>query len=309
MKNIKNFDEFINREKNVVNETEVGENKLPPINVGELKMLYEPEEVEKYLPLVWDMLEKSYEGIGGLKTYRGYSDFKEKKHLLMVVRDFNNQDLLACAVFRRIENSLKMTAIGCNQENNGKLALQQIIQHTISELELHYWTEVSGVIEYYFKKHNGFPMPNTIASKILGVPEDKIILSKKDMVHYDRVIGRDREKFTKMIYGIKSEEIFQEAMSEFEDYYDFMKEVNKIVNESKETKYSVKQAIYIIENLYRMHEEDGLNELIPKWHDALRDSVEVLNLVKEKDQTISDYIEYGNYLLSDTQVLILNVIK
>lgn len=292
-----------------MNETEVGENKLPPINVGELKMLYEPEEVEKYLPLVWDMLEKSYEGIGGLKTYRGYSDFKEKKHLLMVVRDFNNQDLLACAVFRRIENSLKMTAIGCNQENNGKLALQQIIQHTISELELHYWTEVSGVIEYYFKKHNGFPMPNTIASKILGVPEDKIILSKKDMVHYDRVIGRDREKFTKMIYGIKSEEIFQEAMSEFEDYYDFMKEVNKIVNESKETKYSVKQAIYIIENLYRMHEEDGLNELIPKWHDALRDSVEVLNLVKEKDQTISDYIEYGNYLLSDTQVLILNVIK
>ena len=309
MEYIKKFDEFHNSEKNVVNETEVGENKLPPINVGELKMLYEPEDVEKYLPLVWDMLEKSYEGIGGLKTYRGYSDFKEKKHLLMVVRDFNNQDLLACAVFRRIENSLKMTAIGCNQENNGKLALQQIIQHTISELELHYWTEVSGVIEYYFKKHNGFPMPNTIASKILGVPEDKIILSKKDMVHYDRVIGRDREKFTKMIYGIKSEEIFQEAMSEFEDYYDFMKEVNKIVNESKETKYSVKQAIYIIENLYRMHEEDGLNELIPKWHDALRDSVEVLNLVKEKDQTFSDYIEYGKYLLSDMQVLTLNVIQ
>ena len=309
MEYIKKFDEFHNSEKNIVNETEVGENKLPPINVGELKMLYEQEEIEKYLPLVWEMLEKSYEGIGGLKAYRGYSDFREKKHLLMVVRDFNNQDLLACAVFRRIESSLKMTAIGCNQENNGKLALQQIIQHTISELELHYWTEVSGVIEYYFKKHNGFPMPNTIASKILGVPEDKIILSKKDMVHYDRVIGRDREKFTKMIYGIKSEEIFQEAMSEFEDYYDFMKEVNKIVNESKETKYSVKQAIYIIENLYRMHEEDGLNELIPKWHDALRDSVEVLNLVKEKDQTISDYIEYGNYLLSDMQVLILNVIK
>ena len=309
MEYIKKFDEFHNIRNNVVNETEVRRNVLSPINVGEIKMLHKSEEVEKYLPLVWEMLEKSYEGIGGLKTYRGYSDFKEKKHLLMVVRDFNNQDLLACAVFRRIENSLKMTAIGCNQENNGKLALQQIIQHTISELELHYWTEVSGVIEYYFKKHNGFPMPNTIASKILGVPEDKIILSKKDMVHYDRVIGRDREKFTKMIYGIKSEEIFQEAMSEFEDYYDFMKEVNKIVNESKETKYSVKQAIYIIENLYRMHEEDGLNELIPKWHDALRDSVEVLNLVKEKDQTISDYIEYGNYLLSDMQVLILNVIK
>ena len=288
---------------------ELRRNELPQINVGEIKMLNEQEEIEKYLPLIWDMLENSYENIGGLQSYRDYNDFKKKKHILMVVRDFDYGNLLACATFRRIERSLKMTAIGCNQEDNGKLALQQIVQHTISELELHYWTEVSGVIEYYFKKHKGFPMPNTIASKILGVPEDKIILSKKDMVHYDRVIGRDREKFTKMIYGIKSEEIFQEAISEFEDYYDFMKVVNNMVNESKETKYSVKQAIYIIENLYRMHEEDGLNELIPKWHDALRDSVEVLNLVKEKDQTISDYIEYGNYLLSDMQILTLNVIQ
>jgi antitoxin component HigA of HigAB toxin-antitoxin module len=129
------------------------------------------------------------------------------------------------------------------------------------------------------------------------------------MVHSDRVMVQEEEKFTKMIYGIKSEEIFQEAMSEFEDYYDFMKEVNKMVNESKETKYSVKQAIYIIENLYRMHEENGLNELIPKWNEALRDSMAVLNSTKEKTQTISDYIEYGNYLLSDTQVLTLNIIQ
>ena len=309
MEYIKKFDEFHNIRKNIVNEMELRRNELPQINVGEINMLNEQEEIEKYLPLIWDMLEKSYENIGGLQSYRDYNDFKKKKHILMVVRDFDNGNLLACATFRRIERSLKMTAIGCNQEDNGKLALQQIVQHTISELELHYWTEVSGVIEYYFKKHKGFPMPNTIASKILGVPEDKIILSKKDMVHYDRVIERDREKFTKMIYGIKSEEIFQEAISEFEDYYDFMKVVNNMVNESKETKYSVKQAIYIIENLYRMHEEDGLNELIPKWHDALRDSVEALNLVKEKDQTISDYIEYGNYLLSDMQILTLNVIQ
>ena len=309
MEYIKKFDEFHNIRKNIVNEMELRRNKLPPINVGELKMLYEPEEVEKYLPLVWDMLKKSYEKLGGLQSYSDYNDFKKKKHLLMVVRDFDNRDLLACAVFRRIGESLKMTAIGCNQEDDGKLAIQQIVQHTITELKLHYWAEVSGAIERYFKRHNGYPMPNTIASKILGVSDNLVIPSKKDMVHYDRIIEKNEERFTKMIYGIKSEEIFQEAISEFEDYYDFMKVVNNMVNESKETKYSVKQAIYIIENLYRMHEEDGLNELIPKWHDALRDSVEVLNLVKEKDQTISDYIEYGNYLLSDMQILTLNVIQ
>lgn len=309
MEYIKKFDEFHNIRKNIVNEMELRRNELPQINVGEIKMLNEQEEIEKYLPLIWDMLEKSYENIGGLQSYRDYNDFKKKKHLLMVVRDFDNRDLLACAVFRRIGESLKMTAIGCNQEDDGKLAIQQIVQHTITELKLHYWAEVSGAIERYFKRHNGYPMPNTIASKILGVSDNLVIPSKKDMVHYDRIIGKNEERFTKMIYGIKSEEIFQEVLSEVEDYYDFMKRVNKIVNESKETKYSVEQAIYIIENLYTMHEDNAINELTPKWHDALRDSVEVLNLVKEKDQTISDYIEYGNYLLSDMQILTLNVIQ
>lgn len=309
MEYIKKFDEFHNIRKNIVNEMELRRNELPQINVGEIKMLNEQEEIEKYLPLIWDMLEKSYENIGGLQSYRDYNDFKKKKHILMVVRDFDNGNLLACATFRRIERSLKMTAIGCNQEENGKLALQQIVQHTISELELHFWAEVSGAIEHYFKKHDGYPMPNTIASKILQVSEKLITPSKKDMVHYDRVIGQDGEKFTKMIYGIKSEEIFQEVLSEVEDYYDFMKVVNNMVNESKETKYSVKQAIYIIENLYRMHEENGINELTPTWNEALRESMKVLNSTKERTQTISDYIEYGKYLLSDMQVLTLNVIQ
>ena len=263
MEYIKKFDEFHNIRKNIVNEMELRRNELPQINVGEIKMLTEQEEIEKYLPLIWDMLEKSYENIGGLQSYRDYNDFKKKKHLLMVVRDFDNRDLLACAVFRRIGESLKMTAIGCNQEDDGKLAIQQIVQHTITELKLHYWAEVSGAIERYFKRHNGYPMPNTIASKILGVSDNLVIPSKKDMVHYDRIIEKNEERFTKMIYGIKSEEIFQEVLSEVEDYYDFMKRVNKIVNESKETKYSVEQAIYIIENLYTMHEDNAINELTP----------------------------------------------
>ena len=164
-------------------------------------------------------------------------------------------------------------------------------------------------IERYFKKHNAYPIPNILASEMLKVPYAQITTSKKDMFHYDRVIGQDGDKFTKIIYGIKSEEIFQEVMSEFEDYYDFMKDVNNMVNESKETKYSVKQAIYIIENLYRMHEENGVNELTSKWNDALRESMKVLNSTKERTQTISDYIQYGEYLLDDMQLLKLHVLS
>jgi hypothetical protein len=104
------------------------------------------------------------------------------------------------------------------------------------------------------------------------------------MVHYDRFIVQDEEKFTKMIYGIKSEEIFKEAMSEVEDYYDFIKEVNNMGNASKETKYSVKQAIYIIENLYRMHEEDSINELTPKMERCIERMYESVDFNQRKNQ-------------------------
>lgn len=304
MGKIKNFSEFINESKELI----VNNTTLSPVNVGDIKILSSKEEIDRYSNFVWDMLEKSYEHIGGLQSYRNYSDFKKKNHKILVVIDFNSATLLACATFRRIENSLKMTAIGCSQDDKGKLALQQIIQHTISELELHYWSEVSGAIEHYFKKHNGFPMPNTMAGKILQIPEKDITISNKDMVHYDRPIGKDREVFTKMIFGIKSDEIFQQAMNEVENYYDFMKEVNNMINESKEFKYSIKQSIYIIENLYRLHEEDKVNELTPKWADALKESMKTLRK-STKNQTISDYIEYGEYLLSDMQILELNTIN
>ena len=304
MGKIKNFSEFINESKELI----VNNTTLSPVNVGDIKILSSKEEIDRYSNFVWDMLEKSYEHIGGLQSYRNYSDFKKKNHKILVVIDFNSATLLACATFRRIENSLKMTAIGCTQDDKGKLALQQIIQHTISELELHYWSEVSGAIEHYFKKHNGFPMPNTMAGKILQIPEKDITISNKDMVHYDRPIGKDREVFTKMIFGIKSDEIFQQAMNEVENYYDFMKEVNNMINESKEFKYSIKQSIYIIENLYRLHEENKVNELTPKWADALKESMKTLRK-STKNQTISDYIEYGEYLLSDMQILELNTIN
>ena len=304
MGKIKNFSEFINESKELI----VNNTTLSPVNVGDIKILSSKEEIDRYSNFVWDMLEKSYEHIGGLQSYRNYSDFKKKNHKILVVIDFNSATLLACATFRRIENSLKMTAIGCSQDDKGELALQQIIQHTISELELHYWSEVSGAIEHYFKKHNGFPMPNTMAGKILQIPEKDITISNKDMVHYDRPIGKDREVFTKMIFGIKSDEIFQQAMNEVENYYDFMKEVNNMINESKEFKYSIKQSIYIIENLYRLHEEDKVNELTPKWADALKESMKTLRK-STKNQTISDYIEYGEYLLSDMQILELNTIN
>lgn len=253
---------------------------------------------------VWDILTASYENVGGLKSYRNFSDFCKKKHLFIMAFDQNNK-ILACATYRRIEDSRKMVAIGCEQSDEGKVALQMIIQDNIKNFDLHYWAEVSGAIEHYFKKHNGYPMPNILASDILNIDPSRIKLSNRDKVHYSREIGCNGEIFEKMIFGAKNDEIFAKALKEVEHYGSFMKEVNKM-NESTSHHYTVKQAIYIIENIYRAHEEDGFNELIPSWYQGLIDSLDVLNRVTEKNQVILDYIRYAEYLLSDMQLLELH---
>lgn len=197
-----------------------------------------------------------------------------------------------------------MVAIGCNQTPNGKLALQQIVQNTIRNAHLLYWAEVSGAIEYYFKKHNGYAMPNDLAAEILQVDESQIQLSTTDKVHYDRPIGPRGEIYTKMIFGIKNISIYYKALKEVGNYSKFLEDTNKINESIKQ--YTPKQAIYIIENIYRAHEEDGFNELVPSWYEALTSSLETLRNIENKTQTIVDYIGYGEYLLEDMQLLELH---
>ena len=55
------------------------------------------------------------------------------------------------------------------------------------------------------------------------------------------------EMMEKMIFGMKNQEVFDKVISAVEDYGVFMKEVNNL-NESNGN-YTVKQAIYIIENI------------------------------------------------------------
>lgn len=263
------------------------------------------DQIRKLGDVLWDMLVLSYENIGGLKTYRS------KEHFLSMAKyakiAYDNGNIVACAIYRNMEGSYKMVAIGCNQEANGKDGLQEIIKDDIEKIDFHFWAEVSGAIEHYFKKYNGYPMPNTLASKILNVTDDAIRLSSKDMVHYQRVIAD--EWFEKMIFGVKNDEVYKEALLAVDDYSKFMREVNKI-NESADNglKYSLKQAIYIIENILRAHEEDGFNELVPSWYEALNESLKTLKAAKP-NRIVDDYIEYCEYLLTHMPVLELHVLS
>ena len=271
-----------------------------------LKVVFlEKDDIMPLSDFLWEMLVSSYENIGGLKTYRSKEDFLRKVKYAKVA--YNNADIVACAIYRNMEGSYKMVAIGCNQDEIGKQGIQAIIKDDIEKFDFHFWAEVSGAIEHYFKKYNGYPMPNILASDILNISSELIRLSTKDMVHYERQISN--EWFEKMIFGAKSKEVYDAAIAAVEDYSKFMKEVNNIAENTQSMgKYSVKQALYIIENIYRAHEEDNFNELIPSWYNALRESLEVL-MSAEPNRTVNDYIEYCNYLLETMPVLKLHTIE
>ena len=271
----------------------------------ELIAIEDEDGFNQWAEPVWNMLTTSHENVGGLKGYRSYYDFCQKKHLFIIALGKNNK-LMACATYRRIVTSKKMVVIGCEQSKEGKLALQCIVHDNIKNFGLHYWAEVSGRIERYFRKHYGYPMPNTLAGKTLNVDESEIKLSEKDNVHYYRLID-DGDFYEKMIFCAENEEPFNKVMEEVEAYGTFM-QFND-ANEAPAQKYTIKQAVYIIENIYRAHEEDGFNELIPSWHQGLLDCLETLCSAPTKTQSIIDYIRYGEYLLEDMQLLELHPLE
>ena len=173
------------------------------------------------------------------------------------------------------------------------------------KIECHVTVEVSGAIENYFKKHNGYPLPNVMASEILGIPADRIKLCG-DKVHYERMIGSDGDWYTKMIFGIKDESIFNRILEIADNYEGFMKEVNEL-NESSMV-YNVKQSMYIIDNVYRCNEEDEFNEMLPSWHQALLQSIRTLETAGTDENYIRRYIDTAYYLIEKMPVLTLNKI-
>ena len=291
--------------KKVLNEYDIGTLSLDTVP-NDLRIEFiGRNDILKIVDILWNMLTLSYEKIGGLKTYR------DKDHFISMVRYakivYYEDEIVACAIYRKIEASYKMVAIGCNQDQVGKLGIQAIVKDDISKFDGKFWAEVSEAIEHYFKKYNGYPMPNSLAPQILGIPSDSIRLSSKDNAHYERVIGGSW--YEKMIFGIKSEEIYEAVLKAVDDYSTFMREVNTIEESSNHLRYSIKQAVYITENILRAHEEDGFNEMVPSWQEALTHALDTFKWAKENGMIqdyVDDYIEYCEYLFKDMQPLVLH---
>lgn len=275
------------------------------LDYGKVIVLDTSELFNKYADDIWRMLTISYENHGGLQSYRGKDDFLDRKHLVECVFK-NGTELIACATYRKIGVGYKMVSIGCNQTTEGKLALQELVKRCINNVSLNYWCEVSGVMEYYFKKHNGYPIPNIFAHEILGKKD--IILSEKDNVHYKRTVAHSSSTFEKMIFGFKTPELYDKVMESVENYYDFREEINrdKTIKEDLSQIFTIQECVDIIERIYTANEDGYLHNLTPSLKHLLETTVNILTTTTEENVYKDDYIEYGNFLLKRLPLVQIN---
>ena len=263
-----------------------------------VKFTENKEDFNKYKKDVWNMLILSYEKVeGGLLSYRNFEDFEDRKHSLKIVE---YPDLIACATYRHfnVKNTdiLKLVAIGCDQTNSGKEGLKLIVRDDIKSEGYIFWAEVSGTIEHYFEKYNGYKIANCYASEILG--RDDLILDN-DGFHYTRKIGNGNA-YSKVIFGFRDDDTFKKV----NEYINLCLPQERFTEKSKEEVYTQLTLAYdILEAIYSANEDSGVYELFPNWYDYLikaRYTISKYEIdLKRKDY----YLEEADFLL-DTMPLI-----
>lgn len=153
--------------------------------------LREKKDIAKYIDVIWDILQDSYESIGGFKSAKSKEDLIEKTGLAKLVRKEGR--IVALRIYKD-ELGRKSIAGGTDGSALGRLWFLKICEEDIKLNRA--WGEVSGKMEHIMLKRGATPIPNTMVAKILGKP---IISLDPDGYHYTREIMG--EPHTKMMIG------------------------------------------------------------------------------------------------------------
>ena len=274
--------------------------------------LSNPVDIKKYIGRIYQIFNNSYKNVeGGLLTADKEKDLLKSTQLVKAVFD-NTGDIIACATYRtRGTEGYKMGAIGCDKTKaNAVIALQAIIQDDIKNYKGWYWSEVSGAVEHYFKKHGGFPIPNMYAGDILK----KKVQCLEDKLHYARQIGTNATNIrVKCIYGFASEQLFNEVTKMYDNYEEFRKITNAMSTMKEaylEHGQDYRMAILVLDNMemFRVDEEDGYPkyELPMKWYKILEWAVKTIRSINPDDDTSYYYTDLANDLINWYEPLVLH---
>jgi hypothetical protein len=143
--------------------------------------LFSKEDIKPYIQDIWNIMQRTYEPIGGFKTANTPEELLSKISLAKLVR--KNNKIVAAALYSD-KYGRKAIAKGSDGSSEGVTAIKKIYEEDIKLNRA--WGEFSGKPEAIMLKYGGVPIPNDLVGGILG----KEILSKdEDGFHYTRLIN------------------------------------------------------------------------------------------------------------------------
>lgn len=171
-------------------------------------------DMNRYVDIVWNMLQAAYKDIGGFLTAKTKDELIKKSSLWKLVRRNNN--IVAIAIYTSKKGGRKLIAVATDGTAVGKDALYSIIKEDIKMMnQRQAWAEVSGKMEYLYNKMGGVVIPSKYVQDIL---KDKEIFGQKDDGHYSRNIkGEPHEK---IIFGWIDPEIKHQVDNRINESYD-----------------------------------------------------------------------------------------
>jgi hypothetical protein len=202
--------------------------------------------------------------------------------LVKVVKDSAGK-IIVCAFYRNVDGSFKLQAYSHDGTVMGKNGVKAIIKSDVSPYDNWVWGEVSGSVEKYFKKFEGYPLPNSLVAEVLDKEPSKILLSE-DGFHYKRKIVDNIDATEKVIYRFKDRETADRVLA-LSAYEMARREFNATsilsgassLNESFiGKKLSFKGACAFVNQLSDMYDEEGLRQLPPQLSAVLDQSIDIL---------------------------------
>lgn len=171
-------------------------------------------DMNKYVDIVWDMLQNAYKEIGGFLTAKTKDELIKKSSLWKMVR--RNGKILAVKIYTSKKGGRKSIACATNGTPEGKDALYSILKEDIKMMDQRQaWAKVSGKMEHLYNKFGGVVVPSKYVKDIL---KDKEIFGQKDDGHYSRNIkGEPHEK---IMFGWIDPEIKQRVDNRINESYD-----------------------------------------------------------------------------------------
>lgn len=153
--------------------------------------LLTPTDKEKYVDVVWDMMQQAYKPIGGFKSATSKDDLIQDTNLWKLVK---RGDKIVSAAIYKDKNGRKSIAIATDGTLQGK---SDLVKMKSDDIRLHRsWCESSGKAESFLKRLGAKPVSNKFAAKLTG---KEILGYDVDGIHYTRLI--QGEPHVKGIYG------------------------------------------------------------------------------------------------------------